>query len=491
VNDVHVWMFALMLAATPLVDAIKARDVMAVKALLAKAVDVNAAEGDGATALHWAAYLDDRELVDALIAGGAKVNAANDLAITPLHLASVNGSVAIVNALLEHGADPNAATETGVTPLMEAARTGHAVVVRALLDRGANVDAQERDRQQTALMWAVSRRHPEVVRLLLERNADVHLRTRVRPVTVMLDQGPARTVKTAKQDARAIAAGGSTALLFAAQNGETESARLLLAAGADVNDRAADGNTALVLATFAGHSDVAQALIEGGADVNAAGAGYSALHAAALRGDRATVTALLAKGADPNAQLTKGSPVRRFGSQWALPTTMTGATPLFVAATYLEVDIMRALLAAGASHTLPIRDGTTPLLAAAGVAVQKEARPSDLVRWNVVDNDTPAIPRDEADAVRATTMLLDAGAAVNQTNDAGTTAMHAAAGSGLLSLIQLLADRGGDVNAKNKAGQTPLTLTMPRARGPEGRPSSASPELKAAEELLRKLGATP
>ena len=156
------------------------------------------------------------------------------------------------------------------------------------------------------------------MKLLLDRGADLQARTAVRRLTVMLDQGPPG-VKTAKEHAHQIDAGGSTALLFAASSGDVESARLLLDRGADVNDTAADGNSALVLAAFSGHGPVARLLIERGADPNAAGAGYTALHAAVLRGDAETVKALLAKGANPNARLTRGSPVRRFGSQWALP----------------------------------------------------------------------------------------------------------------------------------------------------------------------------
>jgi ankyrin repeat protein len=470
---------ALTLTASPLLEAVKRQDVAAVRVLLAKRASVNVAEGDGATPLHWAAYYDDEAMVGLLLSAGANVNAANDLGITPLYLASANGNAAIVSALLARGANPNLASETGVTPLMEAARSGKVNAVRSLLAKGADVNAAERDRQQTALMWAVSRRHPEVVKELLTRGASVNARTRVRPLTVMLDQGPRRSVKTSMQDARQIEAGGSTALIFAAQTGDVESTRLLLAAGASVNDSSADGNSALVTATFAGHGPVSAVLIESGADLNAAGAGYSALHAAALRGDLATTRALLAKGANANARLTKGSPVRRFGSQWALPSTLKGATPLLVAAAYLEVDIMRALLAAGADHTLPLEDGTTPLVAAAGASVEKEARPSDLERWNIIDNDTPQVPRAEADAIAATTLLLDGGADVNAINGAGDTALHAAAAAGMTGLIQLLADRGARVDVTNKAGQTPLDMTLPRGR---------SAGHKEAEALLRRLG---
>jgi ankyrin repeat protein len=476
------WILSALLSASPLVEAVKQHDVSAVRALLKARADVNAPEGDGATPLHWAAHLDDEALVGLLVAAGANVNAANDLRITPLHLAAVNGNAAIVRALLEKGARADAGSETGVTPLMEAARSGSADAVRALLAGGAAVNGQERDRGQTALMWAVARRHPVVVRVLLDHGADVHARTRSRPLTVMLDQGPRRTVKTAMQDARQIEAGGSTALLFAAQAGDAESARLLLAAGANVNDTAADGRSALVLAAFAGHPSVAAVLIDHGADPNTAGAGYTALHAAVLRGDLATVRALLARGADANARLTRGSPVRRFGSQWALTSTMTGATPLFVAAAYLEVDIARALVDSGADHRLGLANGTTPLLAAAGTAVEKEARPSDLRRWNVADSDTPQVPRAESDVLAACRLLLDAGAGVNQANEAGDTALHAAAAAGMTGVIELLAARGATIDATNAVGQTPLSMTLPRGRQQEGS--------KAAEELLRKLGAT-
>jgi ankyrin repeat protein len=475
-----------LLLTTPLIDAVKQNDEAAVRALLQKHADVNAREGDGATALHWAVYADHEAIARVLVTAGADVNAANDLAITPLYLASVNGNAAIARLLTDNGARVDAASETGVTPLMEAARVGSVDTVRVLVDRGADVNHVERDRGQTALMWAVARKHPAVVKLLLDRRADIQVRTRVRSLRVMLDQGPRRAVKTSAQDARQIDAGGSTALLLAAQVGDAESAALLLAGGADVNDTGADGNSALTLAAFSGHPAIARVLLDGGADPNRAAAGYTALHAAALRGDLATVQALLSRGADPNARITKGSPVRRFGSQWALPTPLTGATPLLVAAAYLEVDIMRALVAAKANLTLALANGTTPLLATAGIPVEKEVRPSDLERWNVVDSDTPAIPRDEGAVIGGVRLLLDAGASVAETTDSGDTALHAAAAAGATNLIELLVDRGAVLEVTNRNGQTPLAMTQVRGRQQD---EQTVARLQSAEALLRTLGA--
>jgi ankyrin repeat protein len=474
----------------PLVQAAKRNDAAAVRALLKQGVDARAAEGDGATALHWAAYHGSAEILMLLIGAGARADAATDLGITPLSLAAENGHAPIVVRLLELDANPNQASPTGVTPLMRASRTGSVAVVRALLARNAFVNAAETERGQTALMWAVSQRHPEVVRLLLERGADLKARTTTRRLTVMLDQGPPG-VKTAKEDAHQIDAGGSTALLFAASSGDAASARLLISHGADVNDSAADGNSALVLAAFAGHGAVARVLLDRGADPNAAGAGYAALHAAVLRGDTDTVRALLAKGANPNIQITRGSPVRRFGSQWALPTPLVGATPLLVATLYLELDLMRILLAHGASPSAALPNGMRPLLIAAGGEVAHEARPSDVARLGIQDSDTPQIPRPESDLIAASRLLLDHGAGVNDANASGDTPLHAAAAAGLTNVIQLLVDRGAVLDAANNAGQTPLALTLPRESRGFQRPDAAerAARAKAAENLLRSLGA--
>ncbi len=486
------WVVAALLAADSvaasgqlqLADAVKEKNAAAIQALLQQDADVSSPQADGATALHWAAYQDDLELVDRLIAAGANVNAANDLGVTPLALASTNGNAAIVRHLLEAGADPDVASETGVTPLMQAARVGGVGAVQALLEFEADVNAHTGDRLQTALMWAAAQRHPEVVGVLLDHDADNHARTRTRREVVMLDLGRRRTARTAAEDATEIERGGITALLFAAQSGDVDSARLLLDAGSDVNDAGADGNSALVAAAFSGQGAVARLLLDAGADPHSAGGGYTAMHAAVLRSDLDTIVALLAHGADINAPLTKGSPIRRYTSHWALSSAWAGATPLMLASHYLEGDIMRLLLRSGAAKTA-LPNGTTPLLVAAGTYVERRInRPLD-------HSDTPTVlgdifyERSAEASLEAVGILLDAGADVNEANPAGDTPMHAAAANGFTAVIELLADRGAKLNAKNQRDQTPLAMTSGR-----GAPGSTATNREKAATLLRELGAT-
>ena len=214
---------------TDLVEAVKSGDISAVRDLLSAKVDVNVTQGDGATALHWAAYRDDLESAELLIAAGADVDVANDLGVTPLALASANPTASLAEKLLDFGADPHFASEIGVTPLMEAARTGNVAAMQALLDRGASVNAVESAREQTALMWAVSERHPEIVKALLENGADVSVRslTRIRMVKLDSRGGGRRSPEVATP----LELGGSTSLVFAARVGDVESTRLLLEAG--------------------------------------------------------------------------------------------------------------------------------------------------------------------------------------------------------------------------------------------------------------------
>src|SRR2546425_573513 len=143
-------------ASSRLVDAVKTGNRTAIRALLQQPVDVNAAEPDGATALHWAAQANDSETVELLIRAGANVKTTTRYGVSPLSLACANGNAAIIESLLKAGADPNAALPEGETALMTAARTGKLEAVKVLLAHGANVNANETWRGQTALMWAAA-----------------------------------------------------------------------------------------------------------------------------------------------------------------------------------------------------------------------------------------------------------------------------------------------------------------------------------------------
>jgi uncharacterized protein len=474
---------------TRLIDAIKDGNVKTVQALIRERVDVNAPATDGATALHWAAHRDDLTAADLLLRAGARPNVANDLAVTPLHLACTNRSAAMVRRLLTAGANPNATLLRGETVLMECARTGNAEAVAALLKAGARVNEKEVVNQQTALMWAVAQQHPKVVQALLEGGADIRARSRIYPQVVETgNRGGSGDVST-------VLRGGSTPLLFAARVGDVESARLLIAAGADVNDAQPDGVSALVAAAHSGHTALGALLLDKGADPNAAEGGYTALHAAIDRSDLELVQALLRHRANPDIRLVKGTPARRDSNDFQLATRLIGSTPYLLAAKFVEVEIMRALAAGGADVQLAMPDGTTALMLVAGHG-ESRAR-TDFDRRNetrrqicVCDG---GIVETESQVLSATQVALAAGPDVNAVNHAGDTAMHFAAAMGFDSVVQVLADKGANVNVKNKRGLTPLEL----ARGNNGRrgftgDEEAGPGASGASTtaLLRKLGAT-
>ena len=312
---------------SPLVDAAKHGDLEAVRTLLQKHVDVNAAEADGATALIWASYRDDLEMADLLLGAGARVNAATDLGVTPLWSASENGSEPMVRRLLRAGANPNAKLLLGETPAMVASRAGSAAVVEQLLASGAQVNARAA-RGQTALMWAVSQKHPDVVKVLLAHRADVHARSDV--WTEVMAVPPHGYLDYN----RPIPHGGETALMFAARVGDLGSANLLVAAGADVNDLDASGVSAAALAAHAGYRYLVAFLLDRGADPNAARAGFSALHAAIMRRDEKMIEVLLVHGADSNAPVGAWTPTRRSSRDFHFSPELVGATPFWLAARF-------------------------------------------------------------------------------------------------------------------------------------------------------------
>jgi ankyrin repeat protein len=430
----------------PLLTAAKNADKDALRALLQKGANVNAADADGTTALHWASYRDDVETADQLIRAGAKVNAANDLGVTPLWTASQNGSAPMVKRLLEAGANPNAALLLGETPVMVASRSGYPMVVEQLLVKGANANARAA-RGQTALMWAVAQLHSDCVKMLLAHGADIHARSDVWSEVMAVSPHGYLEYN------RAIPHGGDTALMFAARAGDLASARLLVAAGAKVNDADAWGVSATTLAAHAGHADLVEFLLEQGADANAAAAGFTALHAAIMRRDETMVSALLAHGADANAPLKAWTPTRRSSRDFNFAPELVGATPFWLAARFSKPSVMRLLLKHGADplfvhhgdHVVEGRGGTgfqhrrdvtTALMAATGMG-----------------GGTPWIPPDrgerEAQTLEAVTLAVELGVDVNAANTDGRTALDAAKALKYESVIKYLQEKG----AKSRSSQ--------------------------------------
>jgi ankyrin repeat protein/mono/diheme cytochrome c family protein len=411
-----------------LIEAAKADDVAAVRSLLAKKADVAATEPDGTSALHWAVENDNDALVAILLTAGAKAQVVNRHGIAPLHRAATNGNTSIVKRLLAAGADANVATPAGETPLMMAARTGATATIEALIAKGAEVNTREAVRGQTALMWAASENNAGAIGVLVKAGADIHAKS---------------------------TSGMFTPLLFAVRGGHLDSTRALLDAGADVNERMPDGMSALVLAVYNAHYELAAALLERGADPNAAAQGWSALHQVAwsrrpnrgfnLPGAVPTgnldslelVRRLVARGADLNARITKEP---RDGNRNML--NRIGGTPFLMAAKSADVPLMRVLVELGADPKITTSDGTSALMAAAGVGVYGPG-------------ESPGTAEEAFEAVKLAFEV--GGGDVNGTNKDGETALLGAVyRGGAVPVIQFLADKGARLDAENKKHWTPL-----------------------------------
>ena len=459
---------ALAAVDLPLIEAVKSEDVETVRRLLTGGGDVNAPQGDGATALHWAAHRDHRDLAAMLVEAGADANAADDHGVTSLALACLNGSASMVELLLDAGADPNLAKFNGETPLMTASRVGNVDVVRLLLGATADPTASESLRGQTALMWAAAENQTAVAEVLLETGGGAATRS----------------------------VNGFTPLLFAAQQGNIDIARLVLAAGADVDEAAPDGiggdtnaralfredtaASALLVAIDSGHAETALFLIERGADPNHNGAGRTAMHAAAQQEMPEVVRALLAAGADPNARLDKGMPrLSRYISLGnGMAPALVGATPFWLAASYGDLEIMRLLVDAGADPFLASSDGTTPLMVAAGAdyveGQDKYGRRSFPEYYETL----------QQRALRAIKFCLELGLDVNAVSDLGQTALHGAVYIGSTLIAPFLVEQGAELDVINLRGQTPWMIAA------EGEYRAGSFNLQeGTAKVLEELGA--
>jgi ankyrin repeat protein len=439
----------------PVIDAAKSDNKDALRALIQKKADVNAAEADGSTALHWASYRDDLESADLLIKAGAKVNAANDLGATPLWAASQNGSAAMVKKLLDAGANPNMPLLAGETPVMVAARGGYAQVVEVLLAKGANPNAHG-TRGQTALMWAVAQEHPDVVKVLLAHGADLKAKSDVWSEVMAV---PPHGYLPYNIN---VPHGGETAFMFAARVGDLASAKLLEAAGGNLNDADAWGVSALTLAEHSGFTEFALYLLDKGADPNAAPNGFTALLEAIMRRDEKAVGALLDHGADANTPLKTLTPVRRSSDDFHFEPILVGATPLWLASRFAEPNVMRMLLKHGADPKF-VHHADYVAEQGFGQAPRKETATTLMAAVGAI-RATPWVeaPREqrEADTLEAVKILVDLGVDVNATGLDGRTALDAARTLRYGSVTNFLTEKGA------KASQ-------PEGRGGPGRGGAA------------------
>jgi len=481
-------------AAASVPDAAMTGDREAVRALLQKGADVNAAQGDGVTALHWAATRGDAELTTMLLVAGANVRAATRFAgYMPLHVAAERGVAPVVQALVKAGADANATTSRGTTPLMLAASAGDTGALTALLDAGAKPNATETERGHTALMFAAAANRVPAVKLLLARGADATIATRVTDLSALSRDGanpegrtltaaPASTAAPAAAPARAAAPtarprvggidrqyffnelvhaqGGMAPLHFAVRQGYADVATALLDAGVDVNQlKSGDNTSPLLVATVNGHFDLAATLLARGANPNLASengvtplfatvnlrwvqeAGYPQpwAHLDQKLSHLAYMKLLLEKGANPNARLTKK--VWYSGYNFDLSgVDEVGATPFWRAAYGADVEAMKLLVSFGADPNIP--------------TIKPPGRP----RTGDVDTrqitDVSGVPEVPVGGPAVPALLAAAGTGYGEGFAANS---HRYAPGGMLAAVKYLVEElGADVNQRDHEGNTAL-----------------------------------
>ena len=465
-------------ADVPLVDAVKAGDTARVRVLIEQGVDVNLAEADGTTPLHWAAYGVDGEHARLLLAAGAVANVGNRYGVRPLSLACITGNHMVIAALLEAGANPNTSLMEGETALMTAARSGSIEAVELLLNAGADPNAQEDWRGQTALMWAAAEGHAALIPTMVSHGADLGARTKR----------------------------GFTALLFAAREGRVDVVQTLLEAGADLDEQISINSTltaggieqrrassaglnAFLLAAGSAHFELAAYLLDRGADPNTDPRGWTALHqlswvrkagvagsnnpAPQGSGEMTSIEfarTLIAAGADLNARVTTRPPAGITGLNFI------GGTPFLLAARTADAEYMRLLAEAGADVFLTNEDGSTALMVAAGLGTSSPGED----------------PGTEAEVLEAIGVALDLGLPIDAVDAEGETAMHGAAYKHLPRVVARLASRGADIsvwNTKNTRGATPLDIAIGMHRGMNILSSKATED--AIRQVMRAAGVDP
>ncbi|MXX71689.1 MAG: hypothetical protein F4205_04345 [Gemmatimonadetes bacterium] len=374
------WVSALLLALllpvavghdSPVADAAMRGDASTVRALIAEGADVNAAQGDGMTALHWAASNRDPGLARILLEAGADVGAGTRIGrYTPLHVAAQAGAGEVVEILLAAGADPNAPITAGgaARPLHLAAASGSERAVWALVAAGADVNAAEESWAQTPLIFAASKGRTEVVAALLDAGADPAIHTRVMDVT---SRAVYDRIERAERNRR-IREGqpwGPDVAAEVRRQHEEESRRRELAeaaSAAEAETRMIEepeplsygelvgghgGLTALLHAVREGHAETALALIDGGADINqvSAGDGTSPILMATINGHYDLAIRFLELGADPTIASHAGATplFAAINTHWA-PKSRYPQQHIYMQQNHTYLEVMEKLLAAGA-----------------------------------------------------------------------------------------------------------------------------------------------
>lgn len=479
-----------------IVGAAHSQDWAAVKAMARRAgTDLAATSTEGSTALHFAIDAGENLVLRELLDAGVDVSVRNLAGVSPLQLAVTSGNTEAVQLLLAKGAAAQALDEAKESLLMLAARHGDGAMARALIAAGAEPDYVEPQFGQDALMIAVRSANPGVVAALIAAGARLDHQTPAgpEPITRPPGAGGGSTGEgmirsgVPPEGQRLAGTGRMTALLYAARDGQLESARQLVKAGAPLEQAEYNDITALLMAVSNDHHDVAKLLIEAGANVNAADwYGRRPLWAAVESRNRdvssstattngvdrdaalQVIAMLLEKGADANARI-EHFPPRMGGHAFNMSYVPTiGETAFYRAALNNDLPLMRLLLGHGADPMLGTRHGTSPLMAAAGVG---------WVRAQTF------VPGGEAAHLEAVELLVELGGDVNQVNDMGLAAVHGAAFRWSGAVVTYLVERGARLDVKDKVGRTALAwaqgVTIP-STPPEPHP----PTIAVIEQLI-------
>ena len=528
---------------TDIVAAAQAKNAAAVKKLLKDGADVNAATGDGMTALHWAALTGDVELTEMLLYAGANVSAKTRLGgFTALHLAAQVGNAAVIKPLITGGSSVTAATATGATALMEAAHSGSTDAVRTLLENGADPNVKELANGQTAIMFAAASDRTDVVKLLISRGADLKATSRVEDFAALTmedvlgggGQNPRQNAaaQPGQKDIPGVTRpfnynelvgkhGGLSALHFAARQGAMATAQALIEAGADINQRCAgDQTTPIITAAVNGHFDMVSYFLDKGADPNLVSEGgmtplYAVINVqwqprsfypqprAYLQQKTDYLTLmkkLLDKGADVNARIYRKPWFTEYNFE-LLRTDDSGATAFWRSAYGADIAAMKLLLQYGADPGIPtIKIATRSFnFNQGGVRGGSDTDPSGRPPLPTGGPGTPPLVAVAGSGYSegfagnahryAPTGLLAAvkflveelGADVNAEDEDGNTAVHNAASRGDNEMIQYLVSKGADVKKVNRRGQT----TVDMANGPVQRTQPYPETIK----LLEGMGA--